>query len=251
MASSRLFVALFVLLAGAGPGWAAAGDPPTVEGIVARARAAMTPDVAALDKIRTLRLEFTVADAQGQAINTSFLTLATGGRRLQSTADPDRGFEAAFCAGPLDGWALLKPDALAPRSLRALPYEEYRALRDMARDDLAFFAIPAPAVGRATYLGPSEVAGRKTLAVAYDYVSGFKITRFFDADSHALVASDQVTPRGEQQRQLIVSFARTDGIAFPSKEVIFIDGKKSGEVTYARIWVNPDLPPNLFAFPNF
>ena len=47
------------------------------------------------------------------------------------------------------------------------------------------------------------------------------------------------------------AMVKVDGIAFPSKETISVDGEKSGEVTYDRIQINPALPAGLFDFPSF
>lgn len=252
MALFRPFSALFATLLLAGPLASAADDRPlTVEAVVAKARAALTADPAALDKVKTLRMEFTAFDPQGKAMNTTTLTLAEGGYRLQSTADRDRGFEAAVCAGRLDGWTTSRADALARRAVRPVPFEEFKRLKDMGRDDLAFFALPAPGVGTATYQGPAEVDGRKTQTVEYAYASGFRITRHFDAETFALVASDQRTPKGELQRQKVEALTKIGGIAFPSRETIFVDGKKSGEVAYDRVETNPALPAGLFDFPPF
>jgi len=248
----RPFTALLATLLLAGPLTASAEDKPlTVETIVAKARAALTSDVAALDKVKTLRMEFAAVDPQGKEINVTALTLAVPGYRLQKTLERSRNFEAAVCAGRLEGWTTRKLDALASREIRSVPYEEFKKLQDMSRDDLAFFAIPAAGLGTATYKGPSDIDGRKTQAVEYAYASGFRITRHFDADSFVLVASDQPTPKGELQRQKVEALTKVDGIAFPSKESIIVDGKKSGDVTYDQIQVNPALPAGLFDFPTF
>jgi outer membrane lipoprotein-sorting protein len=66
-----------------------------------------------------------------------------------------------------------------------------------------------------------------------------------------LVASDQLTPKGELQRQRVEAFAKSDGVSFPSKETIFVAGIKSGEVTYDQVRINPDVPAGLFDFPSF
>jgi hypothetical protein len=252
MALFRPLSALFatLLLAGAGVG-AAEEAPLTVETVVAKARAALTADVASLAKVKTLRMEFTAADPKGKAMNTTTLTLAEGGYRLQSTADRDRGFEAAVCAGRLDGWTTSRADALARRSVRPVPFEEFKRLKDMGRDDLAFFALPDPSVGKATYQGLAEVDGRQTHAVEYAYASGFRLTRHFDAKTFELVASDQLTPKGERQRQKVEAFVKVDGISFPAKESVFVADQKSGEVTYDRIAINPSLPIGTFDFPSF
>jgi hypothetical protein len=252
MALFRPFSALFATLLLAGPLALSAADKElTVEVIAAKARAALTSDVAALDKVKILSMEFTAFDDKGKVLNTTTLTLAAPGYRLQKTIDRDRGFEAAVCAGRLEGWTTRKLDALASREIRSVPYEEFKKLQDMSRDDLAFFAIPAAGLGTATYKGPSDIDGRKTHAVEYAYASGFRLTRHFDAETFALVASDQPTPKGGLQRQTVESLTKVDGIIFASKESIVVDGKKSGEVTYEQIQVNSTLPVGLFDFPSF
>lgn len=251
MAWSRFFSVLGALTLLAIPPWLVAAEPAlTAEGIIAKAQAAVCTEPGKLAAVTALRLEFTASDEKGKALNTTTLTLAAGGYRLQTTADRDRGFEAAICAGRLEGWTSNKADALSRRSLRALPYTDFKMLKEMSRDDLAFFAAPT-AGGAVSYQGPSEIAGRKTEAVVYRYESGFQITRHFDATTFALVASDQLTPKGELQRQQVVSFTRVNGISFPAKEIVFMAGRQSGEVTYDQITVNPTLPAGLFDFPSF
>ncbi len=252
MALFRPFSALLAMLLLGGPLTLSAEDKAlTVEAVVAKARAALTADVATLHKVKSLRMEFTASDTKGKPMNTTTLSLATGGYRLQSTSDRDRGLAAAVCAGRLDGWTTNRADALARRLVRTVPYEDFKKLQDMSRDDLAFFAIPAAGLGTATYKGPSDIDGRKTHAVEYAYASGFRLTRHFDAATFVLVASDQPTPKGELQRQKIDALTKVDGIAFPSKESIFVDGKQSGQVVYEHIEVNPALPAGLFDFPSF
>ncbi len=252
MALFRPFSALFATLLLAGTVAASAEDQPlTVETVVAKARAALTTDVASLEKVKTLRMEFAAVDLKGAELNATTLTLAAPGYRLQKTIERNRNFESIVCGGRLEGWTTRRLDALAAREIRAVPYEEFKKLQDMSRDDLAFFAIPAPGLGTATYKGPSEVDGRKTQTVEYAYASGFRITRHFDAETFALVASDQPTPKGERQRQKVEALTKADGIMFPAKESVTVDGKKSGEVTYDQIKVNPDLPAGLFDFPTF
>ena len=252
MASFRQFSALFATLLLAGPFAVSAEEKPlTVETVVTKARAALTSDVTALDKVKTLSMEFIAYDLQGNPINETTLTLVAPSLRLQKTTEKNRNFEGVVCSGRLEGWTARRADALSSREIRSVPYEEFKKLQDMARDDLSFFAIPAPGVGKATYKGPSEIEGIKTHEVEYVYASGFRITRHFDAGSFALVASDQPTPKGGVQRQKVESLTKVDGIAFPSKESITVDGQKSGAVTYDHIRINPAIPAGLFDFPSF
>lgn len=250
MALFRQFTALVAALLFAG---SAVGAEPslTVETIVAKARATLAADQAALAKVRSLRFEFSALDDAGRTINTSTLTLLAPGFRLEKTEGPASGAESAMGIGRLEGWVSRRSDTLATRSIRALPYEDFRKMQDMAADDLAFFAPPAAARGQATYKGPSDIDGRKTHAVEYAYASGFRITRHFAADTFALVASDQFTPKGELQRQKVEGVIVADGISFPAKETVFVAGKKSGSVAYGRVTVNPELPAGLFDFPSF
>ena len=250
MALFRQFTALFASLLLVGP--AIAAEPPlTVETIVAKARATLAADPAVLAKVKSVRFEFLALDDTGRTVNSSTLTVAAPGFRLEKTEGPTSGAESAMGIGRLEGWVSRKSDTLAARSLRALPYENFRKMQDMAADDLAFFAPPAAGRGQATYQGASEVDGRKTHAVEYAYASGFRITRHFAADTFSLVASDQLTPKGELQRQKVEGVIVADGIAFPAKETVFVAGKKSGMVTYGRVTVNPELPAGLFDFPSF
>ncbi len=250
MASFRQFTALFASLLLAGT--AVAAEPPlTVEAIVAKARAALAADPAALTRVKSVRFEFSALDDAGRTINTSTLTVAAPHFRLEKTEGPTSGAESAVGIGRLEGWVSRKSDTLTTRSLRALPYENFRKMQDMAADDLAFFAPPASGRGQATYQGASEVDGRKTHAVEYAYASGFRITRYFAADTFTLVASDQLTPKGELQRQKVEGVIISEGIAFPAKETVFVAGKKSGSVAYGRVTVNPNLPADLFDFPSF
>ena len=252
MALFRPFTALFATLLLAVPLVVSAAEKAlTIETVVAKARAAVTTNLAALDKVKSLRIEFIAYDLQGNAINESTLTLVAPSLRVQKTIEKNRNFEGIICSGKLEGWTARRADALASREIRSVPYEEFKKLQDMARDDLAFFAIPLAGVGTATYKGLAEIDGRKTHAVEYAYASGFRITRHFEYDSFALMASDQPMPKGGVQRQIVELMTKVDGIAFASRETITVDGKKSGSVTYKLIQVNPAIPAGLFDFPSF
>jgi hypothetical protein len=248
MAFRRPFTALcaWLLLAGSA---LAADKPLTLEEVVAKARAALTDDVASLDKVRSLRLEFSSVDEQGKSPSAMTLTLAAPGLRHQRSLDEAAAAETVICAGRLEGWTTRRKDPVSRRELRVVTYAELRKLQDMARDDLAFFAAPA-AGGSAEYKGRTQVDGRDVHAVHYAYASGFRITRHFDAKTFALVASDQLTPARELIRQTVVATTKVDGITFVSKETLHVEGRKSGEVTYGRIQVNPAVPADLFAFPS-
>jgi hypothetical protein len=233
----------------AATGGLAADQPLTLETVIAKARAAAAVDPSALSKVRSLRLEFTSVDEKGKSQGRMTLTLASPGFRHQLTASEEDSSSKIICAGRLEAWTLRQAGPFAPKEIRPATYADFRKLQDMARDDLAFFAVPA--AGTAEYKGLTEIDGRATHAVHYAYASGFRITRHFDASTFELVASDQLTPSRELIRQKVESFVEVAGIRFAAKESVTIEGRKSNEVTYGRIQVNPDLTPGLFDFPTF
>jgi hypothetical protein len=246
----RFSTLLAMLLLAASDGFAA-DQPLSLEAVVAKARAAAAADPGALARVRSLRLEFTSWDDKGKPQGRMTLTLAAPGYRHQSSTDEDPRATTVICAGRLEGWTTRQTSPLVPKKVRSVTFEEYRKLQDMAHDDLAFFAVPAAGQGTAEYKGLTEVAGRATHAVHYAYASGFRITRHFDAKTFALVASDQLTPSRELIRQRVESFVEVGGIRFAAKETVTIEGRKSGEVTYGSVQVNPALTPGLFDFPSF
>ena len=68
MALLRPFSALFATLLLAGPLVLSAADKAlTVEVVIAKARAALTSDVATLDKVKALRMEFTAYDDRARS----------------------------------------------------------------------------------------------------------------------------------------------------------------------------------------
>ncbi len=251
MALFRRLSALLATFLFAATSGLAADKALSLDEVIAKARAAAAADPAALTKVRALRLEFTSVDEKGKSQGRMTLTLAAPGYRHQLSASDEPATTTVVCAGRLEGWTTRQRGPLTPKEIRPVTFEEFRKLQDMARDDLAFFAAPAPEVGTAEYKGLTEVSGRATHAVHYAYASGFRITRHFDAKTFALVASDQLTPARELIRQQVESFVEVDGLRFAAKETVTIEGRKSGEVTYGQIQVNPALTPGLFDFPTF
>ena len=112
MALFRPFTALFATLLLAGPLVLSAAEKAlTIETVVAKARAALTTNLAALDKVKGLRIEFIAYDLQGNAINESTLTLVAPSLRVQKTIEKNRNFEGTICSGKLEGWTARRTDA--------------------------------------------------------------------------------------------------------------------------------------------
>jgi hypothetical protein len=86
MAFRRLLPVLCTLLLLAGSALAA-DKPLTIEDVVAKARAALASDPAALTKVKTLRMEFASIDEKGKSPSSMTLTLAAPTLRHQRSLD--------------------------------------------------------------------------------------------------------------------------------------------------------------------
>lgn len=246
----RPFLSLCLLHLASGVVSAAPEAPGmTAAQVIAQARAAVADHPADLANVKAVRLQFTATNPENKESTVFTLLLATPQLRLLRTEDKNHNSESSVCAGRLEGWLARKNSAFAHRELKAVPYAEFKKMQDMASDDLGFFAVPSN--GTVTYHGTSEINGRKTYVLDYAYQSGFAISRYFDASSFALVASDQNTPDGHKQRQLVDGTTKVAGLTFVAKETILIDGRKTGEMTYDKIEVNPTIDLHAFDFPSF
>ena len=75
------------------------------------------------------------------------------------------------------------------------------------------------------------------------------MTRFFNTENFKLVAYDQKTEAGQQQRQKVEEFTTEGEVTFVKREKVFIDGKHLLNVTYEKITLNPSVSEDIFAFP--
>ena len=128
-------------------------------------------------------------------------------------------------------------------------FEAVSTLKDMATDELAFYAAPTAGAGKVEYKGEAEVNGHKVHSVEYGYRGGFKVTRHFDAKDFHLVASDMAGQGGKLQRQVVDENTWVEGVSFTKKETILLDGKKVSSVEYTQVVVNHEVPDASFAFP--
>jgi hypothetical protein len=213
--------------------------------VIAKARAALTADPAALAKVRSLRFELTSVDAEGKPAGFTLLEVNAPDQRYQLSLNANRSVEEILATNGHEGWR----KSTQTTQIGVLRAEFVSVLRDMASSDLTFFAAPAERQGVVQAAAASEINGRKQVALAYAYKSGFRIIRHFDAETFRLTATDQPMPDGKIQRQLVTATSVVDGILFTQKETILIDGKKVAEATYEKVTVNPTLTPGHFIFP--
>lgn len=213
--------------------------------VIARARAALAQDPAALAKVRSLQFELTSVDAAGKPAGFTLLEVNSPDQRYQLSLNANRSVEEILATNGNEGWR----KSTQTTQIGVLRSEFVSVLRDMAMSDLTFFAAPAERQGVVKAAPASEINGRKQVAVEYAYKSGFRLIRHFDAETFRLTATDQPMPDGKTQRQLVIATTVVEGILFTQKEAILIDGKKAAEATYEKIAVNPTLAPIHFIFP--
>jgi len=222
--------------------WAADLTPAEV---IAKARAALAKDAAALTKVQSLQFELTSIDAEGKPAGFTLLEVNAPDQRYQLSVNANRTIEEILATNGHEGWR----KSTQTTQIGVLRSEFVNVLRDMAASDLTFFAAPNERQGRVQLAPAAEVNGRKQVSLEYAYKSGFRIIRHFDAETFRLTATDQPMPDGKTQRQLVLATTVVDGILFTQKEAILIDGKKVAEATYEKITLNPTLTPGHFVFP--
>lgn len=213
--------------------------------VIAKARAALAADPAALTKVRSLRFELTSVDAEGKPAGFTLLEVNAPDQRYQLSLNANRSVEEILATNGNEGWR----KSTQTTQIGVLRSEFVSVLRDMASSDLTFFTAPTERQGVVKSAPASEINGRQQVAVEYAYKSGFRIIRHFDAATFRLTATDQPMPDGKTQRQLVTATTVVDGILFTQKEAILIDGKKVAEATYEKVTVNPTLTPGHFIFP--
>jgi len=226
-------------------------DRSPADEIIAKARAAASKEPKYLERVTSLHFEIKSVDKDGKPGGMVVLQVAPPYRRRQLNYSPDYSAEVIQATNGLEGWTAQR-NMTAPGSRAAvgiIRFEEVARLRDMASNDLGFFAAPDPAAGTASYKGEGAVGGRKTVSVEYTYKSGFRLVRHFDAQSHQLAATDYFQPDGKVLRQQVEEIQWVDGLAFPKKEKLFLGEEKVAEITYEKVAVNPEIPEEAFAFP--
>ena len=253
LASMAFFRQSLAFLSFLGLVWAAetpAASPLTAPEIIAKARAAVAKEPQYMARVQGLHLEANAFSPEGKKLGTTILQLIAPSKRRQITYNPEHTNEEIICSNGLEGWAKSTDIPKGVSKVAILHYEVVASMKDMAENDLAFYAAPAPERGSVNDLGVQEVNGHRTHALEYNYKSGFKITRYFDAQSFLVVAADQLTSSGKIQRQQVEEIEWVEGLAFTKKETIFVDGKKFLDVTYDKITINPQIEASSFAFPD-
>lgn len=216
----------------------------TAPAIIAQARAALGTE-AELTAIHAIQFELTSVDAAGKPAGYTLLEVAAPDRRYQLSLNATRTIEEVLATNGNEGWRKTTQTS----QVGVLRAEFVAVLRDMAASDLTFFAAPAERVGSVKLGASTAINGRAQVAVEYNYKSGFRLIRHFDATTFLLTATDQPMPDGKVQRQLVTATERVGGILFTKQETILVDGQKVAVANYEKILLNPELVKNHFVFP--
>lgn len=229
---------------------AVASAAPSAEDVVKKARAALAKDTGFLDRVTTVHFEGKVLDPEGKVAQSFILEAAGGGKRRELRYDGEFTTEVSIVTNGMEAWAR-RADLTTGRSeaARVLPHEVAEKLGDMGRSDLGFFAAPGADRGTVKLKATEAVEGRRAYSIEYTYKSGFTCVRHFDAETHALIATDFPQADGKVERQVEEETQLAEGIRVPKKVRILQDGKVRGTLVFEKVVINGELADSAFAFP--
>lgn len=229
---------------------AIASAAPSASDIVKKARAGLAKDTGVLDRVTTLHFEGKLLGTDGKTAQGFILEVALGGKRRELRYDAEYTAEIAIVGNGMEAWARRSNMTNGQAEpARVLPHEVAERLGDMARSDLSFYAEPAAGRGSVKLKATEAVEGRKAYSVEYKYGSGYTCIRHFDAETHALIATDYPQADGKLERQVEEETQVVDGIRVPKKVRILQDGKAVGTLVFDKIIVNGEIAESAFIFP--
>lgn len=216
--------------------------------IIDKARAAITKDPQNLGKIKGVRYELRFTDPEKKTLGLTILD-ESGVSRRQVDYNADYSLENITASNGLEGWASRRNLTTGQGENKVIGFVQVSRMREMTIDELSFFAAPAKEIGSVKLIGKDKINEQSVYALEYRYKNGFAITRFFNKENFKLVAYDQKTEAGQEQRQQVEEFTTEGEITFIKREKVFIDGKHMLDVTYEKITLNPSVSEDIFAFP--
>jgi hypothetical protein len=250
MALFRPFLALLTLATSLVAADQASPEAALAQDVIAKARAAVAKEPKFLERIKGLHFEAKSLDKDGKPAGYVILQIVPPHSRRQINYSADYGVEVTRCTNGLEGWTTQREVRQGGRSeLSIIRFDEVARMKDMAVNDLTFYAAPDATAGTVTYKGQSEVAGRKVQSVQYTYKSGYNLIRHFDAQTNLLAATDYLDAKGEALRQTVDDVQWIEGVAFSKKESVYVAGQKVAEIIYEKVAINPEVSESSFAFP--
>lgn len=223
---------------------------PTAAEVITKARSAALKETNSADKVKGLRLELKVMDADKKPLGSTILELIAPYSRRQIDYTPDFFLETVTASNGLEGWISRRELSVGGRvENKIIQFQQVARLRDSTISDLNFYRAPEQNEGSVSFIGTSEIDGKKVYSIEYKYNSGHNITRHFDTKSYELVATDQVMPDRKIQRQLVRELFWVDGLSFTKREEVYVGEKKVAELTYEKVTINPTVSESSFAFP--
>lgn len=145
-----------------------------------------------------------------------------------------------------DGWVRRTPAAEPAKwQISLLDTQQVKRLRANTWENLAFFRGIEKRGGTVAFVGDATVDGRECGKLVFTHADNIVFTRYFAKDSGALVKTE--TEAGGEIREegeLIVQ-----GLRFPRKLINKAPNGQVSVITFDRITINEDFPPDTFAVP--
>jgi len=232
-----------------------AADAPSsenlkAEDVIAKARGAIAKEPKFLERIKGLHFEAKSADQDGKPSGYVILQIVPPFNRRQINYTADYSAEVTTCSNGLEGWTTKREIRQGGRAeMGVVGFAEVARMKDMAINDLTFYAAPEAGTGTVTSKGQNEINGRKVNSLQYSYKTGYNLIRHFDVQTNLLAATDYIDAKGEALRQQVDDTQWVEGVAFAKKETVFVGGKKVAEITYEKVLINPEVSDSSFAFP--
>lgn len=215
------------------------------ETLVAKARAALGGETA-LNAVKSLRIEMSVADAEGKSLGAMINEYKSPlkQRELNYT---EKNLELVSASDGREGYKTFRRLDNNASQMQVIPYEENEARRDITASNLNLLAVPDPERGTLAAGEDATIEGAACATLDYKYRSGVLIRRYIDKATGRLAA----TRLGDKGPLMInIGEQKVSGIIFPKSIVIRDDkGKTLRTLTLAKIEVNAPLDDATFAMP--
>lgn len=219
----------------------------TTEEIIALARGYYGSE-AKLEGVETLVYETTIVDKQSGAEQALTMYLEKPHRQRMEITDGN--VTQIEVLDGLEGWSKVVVDRKdgdpVVARFRVLPLDQIRKMRASTWENLYFYeGIERLPMGRVENMGEVEKLGQPTYWLRFNHGREIHFDRYFEKSSGRLLVT--VTAEGLEIRDLGETVV--DGIRFPERQMLYMDGKPVNEITFDSVSINRDLPDDLFAMP--
>lgn len=145
-----------------------------------------------------------------------------------------------------EGWITHTNKSTEQINLTFKNIDELKRGRAETWENLNFFSGIETMFGKVINKGLVKKDGRDAYLLVFRYDENIYYDRYFDPETFAIIAT--VTSDGEEVKELGEMIV--NGIRFPRTVVRLKNGEIISTISFDQIYVNSELDPDLFEFPN-